>query len=1037
MAAASTVPYGRQKKSVYGKASKSSWNATNFFDDSDDELTASAPAPIAKVGAAPRSASVKTSYTVQKTEVKRSASPKVTKTKKVSVDTFDVPSSGDEEPSSPPKPAQRPVSWPTKRLVEDGSGEAKLAPWEREKVRKAANEANFAARRSKLSVTSPDNQLRADLGAAAKPLTQTQSSAAPSPGTGAVTGNFSSAAARLAARRKIAEPNLSSADDAGRSKRPAVKATLDGTSRKRARTAEPARGSSVDIAMADHDMLPVCYDSGNAPTSGDEEAGVYDFPSSSADESSKSQPRSRSPKVTKPVGRRNKLPTSSARATPQKGLSAPARLAEMLPSDSDMTEPSTASPAGSASRGATPHLPSTPPPSHKRSSPNTVIKRGNMTPKQAQLWNKLLPPDISAPSPSALAMKELTISGSKPPSVERALGSRRLTKTQPDVGRRRTRLVDRLKASAESSSEDESAASSDDSDDLEDVEARDTAPIKPPLQRAESTQSRAHSGSASQSQSRSRSQIATGLRRTYASQRSHLAEDNLEDDIMAGLIEDSPRPAIGRFNASGSLQTRSKKDAFDLDDSDDEMMGTGAIRTIHELRAAGRHIRGTEDIEQLLEDVENHSTAHKSRRRSALIGLATKLTDKTFASRFIGQGCDLRLARQCGVSQDDIANFILAASLALLLVSDPPEHTLRTLRDNSIASWLGTLLSSTQSVSMMAKERKLNMAKASQTDLVQLTELVRTHQSLWGEGSPVMVSIRIVVLRCLDLLVSKSRRGGDKSKLIAAEHLPMVLIQNQSTSDGELETSLAISVLESLSTASLTLAWDPRLLERIAQTLTSSNTATPQRRHTLFLTLRLCLNLTTDNARNCGLLANNVSVPYLLRILSDGFVALDTETEEETRTLALDILVLALGILINLFEHSSEARKHATANGPDLLTSLVSIFMTGQKRMADAESLEESTSNVALGYLAVVLANLCQDAGAREVVRDALPGRRLALVGDAVEEFVLFHQQVDRMASFEGEEGQAVWGGFTEKLRGVLERVRMVEGEMEGEVMQN
>ena len=130
-----------------------------------------------------------------------------------------------------------------------------------------------------------------------------------------------------------------------------------------------------------------------------------------------------------------------------------------------------------------------------------------------------------------------------------------------------------------------------------------------------------------------------------------------------------------------------------MEDSDDDAAGTGAIRTIHELRAAGRNIRGTEDIEQMLEDIENRTTQHKSRRRSALIELATKLADKNFASRFIGQGCDVRLARQCKASQDEIDHFLLAAAAVLLLVSDPPEHTLRTLQENEIAAWLGSLLS--------------------------------------------------------------------------------------------------------------------------------------------------------------------------------------------------------------------------------------------------------------------------------------------------------------------------------------------------------
>ena len=234
--------------------------------------------------------------------------------------------------------------------------------------------------------------------------------------------------------------------------------------------------------------------------------------------------------------------------------------------------------------------------------------------------------------------------------------------------------------------------------------------------------------------------------------------------------------------------------------------------------------------------------------------------------------------------------------------------------------------------------------------------------------------------------------------------------------------------------------WTQKTLHRIAQTLISVNKSSPRGRHTFFLTLRLCLNVTTDNALNCDFLAGNPqAVHHLLQTVLDGFSALDDETEEENRTLALDLLVLALGILINLFEHSATARSHTTdttnpSTSSQQITLLVATFTTGQKRSLDAESVAESTANVALGYLAVVLANLCQDPAARMIVQDALPGRELKVLGDAVEEFVLFHQQVDGMAgvAFEGEEGKAVWGEHTERLRTCLGRVRGLEGEGEG-----
>lgn len=1034
MAAASTLQYGRQKKSVYGKASKSSWATTKFFDNSDDELAAPSPAPRT-TAITQRSASVKDAYPVQKSEVKKPAPPEPVQAKPVKQDTFDVPSS-EEEPSPPVKAVLKPSFRAKRPLVDDrADGDAPLASWEQKRARTSAIEGITIPTKADHSGASPDSQLRFDLAGAAKGITPKRDPSLPRTNSASLTDDANtplSAAARLAARRRVAESNASlAAKSTNHVRTHSARTESIDSPRKRAKTISVSRGSSVDVVMSDEPAIPSCDSGGTASPGVRTERDVYDFPDSSADESSKPRRRSKSPRVSRLPARRTKPSTHNARATARKGLSTPARLAEMLPTDSDVTEASTVSPPESISRAASPRQ-STTPPSKKLSSPDaTVRSRGTLTPKQAQLWDRLLPSQSIAPSPSALAMKDLTISGQRPRAGEDSSTARRTIKAQSDVGRRRTRLVDRLKASVQSSSEDDSDDSSSESEEVDAGDTSNAAAKRPPLPRTASTQNQ--TGSAATTQSRSQTQTrsqpavsgSTGVKRTYASQRSHLAEDNLEDDMMAGLLDDTPRQPVAKPQSFGRAHAHTKEDDLDIDDSDDAGGATGGIRSIHELRAAGRHIRGAEDIEQQLEDIENHSPGHKSRRRSALIELATKLASKTFVSRFVGQGCDVRLARQCNATKDDIADFLLAAAVMALLVADPPEHTARALQDHEVAGWLGSLLSSTTPIGEMAKIRQYNMAKASQGSLTELATLLQGQTAMWNDWSPTVVHVRLVALKALDLLVGKLRRGGDKTEMLSSDHLPHVLPKNRPASDAGLDTSLAISVLESLSTTSLSLTWDANLLRRISQTLTSLDATTPHRRHTFFLTLRLCLNLTTDNPRNSDLLANSLSVPYLLQTALEGFTSLSAETEEETRTLALDLLVLALGILINIFEHSPQARTLASQS-PDAITTLVTTFTTGQQRIAEAESVAESISNVALGYLAVVLANLCQDVEARALVRAALPGRQLGPLGDAVEMFVLFHQQVDGMG-FEGEEGAAVWGGFTEKLRGVLERVRGME----------
>ena len=87
-----------------------------------------------------------------------------------------------------------------------------------------------------------------------------------------------------------------------------------------------------------------------------------------------------------------------------------------------------------------------------------------------------------------------------------------------------------------------------------------------------------------------------------------------------------------------------------------------------------------------------------------------------------------------------------------------------------------------------------------------------------------------------------------------------------------------------------------------------------------------------------------------------------------------------------------------------------------------ANSVEETHSNVAFGYLAVLLANLCLDANVKVRVRSKLPGGTLRPLSEAVEEFLLFHKKVDdQIQASQGDE--SAQDGFTERLQGVVDRL--------------
>ena len=85
--------------------------------------------------------------------------------------------------------------------------------------------------------------------------------------------------------------------------------------------------------------------------------------------------------------------------------------------------------------------------------------------------------------------------------------------------------------------------------------------------------------------------------------------------------------------------------------------------------------------------------------------------------------------------------------------------------------------------------------------------------------------------------------------------------------------------------------------------------------------------------------------------------------------------------------------------------------------------MEESQSNVAYGYLSVLLGNLCQNDQVLRKIQSKLPNRRLHILINAVEEFIQYHQKVDR-DMFDGDEGGEISINYTERLQSVVDRLR-------------
>lgn len=92
-----------------------------------------------------------------------------------------------------------------------------------------------------------------------------------------------------------------------------------------------------------------------------------------------------------------------------------------------------------------------------------------------------------------------------------------------------------------------------------------------------------------------------------------------------------------------------------------------------------------------------------------------------------------------------------------------------------------------------------------------------------------------------------------------------------------------------------------------------------------------------------------------------------------------------------------------------------------------ADSVVQTHSNVAFGYLSVLLSTLCLDDEVRTQVRGQLPGNSLRRLLGVVEEFLHYYRKVDEELRDPVVEEDAM-SGFTSRLQGIVDRIRAAEG---------
>ena len=614
---------------------------------------------------------------------------------------------------------------------------------------------------------------------------------------------------------------------------------------------------------------------------------------------------------------------------------------------------------------------------HPRTPPrSTRTIETATTPRQRELWNRLLLDDVHTSSPSALNLPGLILTDKtkpleEPPTVRKVTWSEDQYATYKP---RQKRLVDTLHSSAHDLSQSEDDVTDEDSDEssnddhsrspqsgssaINDALTVQTSPSAESQSRGQTL----HQHVSSQSSQALPSLLGAGPKVTYARQRSYLTDHDLDEaDMISTPVAPAPVSLNGdgrkRFNdrVHGS-QSTSIYDDGDCGAAEDSQGGT--MRSIHELREAGGNVRLVGELEALLDDLEEQKPVPATLLRSRVMDLVAKLQEPSTCRLFVDQGLDTRLlAHVASLGDDLISNSLFtAAILELVSVSTSPP-LLAQISDARILNFLTRLLGLDEDLILTSKLRSVNLSKFAQLEYQRLCTLL-LKSAAWRAGKPTILSSHILALQCLEYLVRQTREAGSSVEVLSAHAIQRIVATSvPSSSAASLAPSpmltvnleLAVSILESCTVSNATECqqslWSGDTLERVTGLLpllvSWSDEGCAMSRT---LTLRLYLNLTNNNPGLCEDFSTPGIVEALFRIIILNFEKLsDRAVTTIEKVLLLDHLILSLGSFINIAE-SSDIVRRLTLNlhhgGQSFFDVLLTLFTIKSKSAAEVRQLQ-------------------------------------------------------------------------------------------------
>jgi len=530
----------------------------------------------------------------------------------------------------------------------------------------------------------------------------------------------------------------------------------------------------------------------------------------------------------------------------------------------------------------------------------------------------------------------------------------------------------------------------------------------------------------------------TGPKFTYSQQRTMLADDDplLSGGGFGGLGDG---PAGGALFNLGRLTKSSTINAFSYLDEDDETANTGAVRSIHELRQAGANSRFADEMDDILDRVGSPSAKPSSLRRGALLELAQKMKHKDFRQQFRNHSDGGSLFKSLADETDLVSGYAILAIVTTLLAATTSAHLIQQLRAQGLTALLSKLFDNTTDITQIVKDRKQNVSRNAQLTMATIKSSL-LELPAWKPISPTSLSPRTLALKCLDLLMRQPTHASAEDEVLSQEvtdRLFSILadgVHNSACWDSpnpqeSCDFYLALYVLEGHSISAmqsrLGALWTKQYAPIVADILeVALGRPTDQLGDLESLTLRLSLNITNHNGEASRLFVYKGLLQGLAKSACGAFgVVLNSMKADSFLSKVLESLIMMLGAMINFCVYYPPASRSLEERGDGAgtpLNQLIRVFADNHSKTADvsrttadsclvsaadmkqADSMEKTQLNVALGYLSVLLGYLCLSDSIRNRFVLVHPKKNIQPLLGSINEFIAFHRKV---AEAQGDEG--------------------------------